>query len=146
MAWRRRDGRASAAARRILPAGWGLARGCHRFAQRGAGRPGWPRGRAAPRAMDLSPCLHWVRTRLWRCGARRQRFCSKCGGRSPPALSPFPSPVPSPTHLFDGVSTVWGPATSQRPPAPPGPGLCAWPLRTWWEGRSMAVAVHPPQP
>ncbi|XP_030827764.1 rho family-interacting cell polarization regulator 2 isoform X2 [Camarhynchus parvulus] len=25
--------------------------------------------------MDLSPCLHWVRTRLWRCGVRRRQFC-----------------------------------------------------------------------
>uniref|UniRef100_A0A674GPE1 Rho family-interacting cell polarization regulator 2 n=1 Tax=Taeniopygia guttata TaxID=59729 RepID=A0A674GPE1_TAEGU len=70
MAWRQRDGRASLAARRMLPAARRLAGGCRRLARRGAGRAG-PR---APAAMELSPCLRWLRTRLWRCGLRRRRF------------------------------------------------------------------------
>lgn len=107
MAWRRRDGRTLAAYRRILPVAWG----CRGFAQWGAGRPRWPQGRAAPRAMDLSPCLHWVRTRLWRCGARRRRFFSKCCVQSPRALTGSHS-----SHHMDRASTEQSPVTPQHPP------------------------------
>lgn len=125
MAWRQRDGRASVAARRILPAAQRLAGGCRRFARRGAGRARW--ARAAPGAMDLSPCLHWVRTRLWRCRVRRRQFCSKCR-------------VSAPAHPFPLLAFALGarrpshghgprPCGGAGPLPAPGPALGAWLLR-----------------
>lgn len=120
MAWRQRDRRASAAIRRILPAARGLVRGCRGFAQRAAWHPRWPQDRAAPQTMDLSPCLHWVRTRLWRHGARQRRFCSKCCVLSPCAPAPFSTPVPSPLLVCRYSTTQMGPSWIGAPWPPRG--------------------------